>query len=458
MIITKKSIPRRTVLRGLGATIALPLLDGMVPAFAALRNTVAKPTSRLGVIYVPHGAAMNNGAGIDNWTPAAEGAAFELTPILEPLAPFRDRLLVLTGLDHKPGAQLPGEPAGGHGRIGGSFLTGVHAKPTEGADFEAGTSIDQIAATELGQQTQLASLEISLAPTGLAGACDAGFSCAYTSTLCWRTPTTPLPMENSPRAVFERLFGDHDSTDPAARLARIEKDRSILDAVIQKVARLQRGLGSRDRAKLTEYLEAVRDVERRIQKAEAQSARELPVVEAPSGSIPATFEEYAKVMFDLQVLAYQSDLTRVITFMIAPELSGRTYPEIGVPDQHHAVSHHQDNPEKLAKLTKINTYHAKLFGYLLEKLQATPDGDGSLLDHVMILYGSGMSNPNVHDIHKLPILLVGGGAGQIKGGRHLRYPDETPLTNLYLTVLNKVGVPVERVGDSTGQLQHLSDV
>ena len=458
MIVTKKAIPRRLVLRGLGATIALPLLDGMVPAFAALRNTVAKPTSRLGVVYVPHGAVLNNGAGIDNWTPSLEGAGFEFTPILSPLAPFRDRVLVLSGLDHKPAAQLPGEPAGGHGRIGGAFLTGVHAKPTEGADFEAGLSIDQIAAMQFGQHTQLASLEISLAPTELAGACDAGFSCAYTSTLCWRTPTTPLPMENNPRAVFERLFGDSDSTDKAARLARIQQDRSILDALTQKVARLQRALGARDRGKLSEYLEAIRDVERRIQKAEAQSSQELPVVEAPSGRIPAAFDEYAKVMFDLQVLAYQSDLTRVITFMVAPELSGRTYPEIGVPDQHHAVSHHQENPEKLAKLTKINTYHATLFAYLLEKLQATPDGDGSLLDHVMLIYGSGMSNSNVHDIHKLPILLAGGGAGQIKGGRHLRYPDETPLTNLYMTVLNKLGVPVEHVGDSTGELRHLSDV
>jgi hypothetical protein len=451
MIITKKALPRRAVLRGLGASIALPLLDGMVPALAAHGNTAARPTSRFGVVYVPHGANMAT------WTPPMEGEAFELTPVLEPLASFRNRLLVLTGLDNKPAMALPGEPAGGHGRIGGAFLTGVHAKPTEGADFEAGISLDQIVAKELGQHTQLASLEVGLESTEFAGACDAGFSCAYTTTLSWRTPTTPLPMENNPRAVFERLFGDHDSTDPAARLARIRKNRSLLDAVTQEVAGLQKALGLRDRAKLTDYLEAVRDIERRIQKAEAQSTRELPVVEQPAG-VPASFEEYAKLMFDLQVLAYQSDLTRVITFMLGKELSNRTYPEIGVPDGHHVVSHHQNKPENLAKLTKIGAYHTKLFAYFLEKLQSTPDGEGSLLDSLTMIYGSGMSDSNLHNPQRLPILLVGGGAGQIKGGRHLRYPDATPLTNLYLTVLTKLRIPVERFGDSTGQLEQLSDV
>jgi hypothetical protein len=452
MIATKKALARRTVLRGLGATVALPLLDGMVPAFAAQRKTAANPTVRLGVIYVPMGAVMSN------WTPATEGEGFAVTPILEPLARFRDRMLVLTGLDNEPAVARLGEPAGGHGRIGGAFLTGVHAKPTEGADFEAGISIDQIAAGHLGQHTQLASLELGLESTGLAGACDVGYSCAYVNTLCWRSSTTPLPMESNPRAVFERLFGDSDSTDRATRLARIEQDRSVLDSLRETVADLQRSLGRRDRSKLTEYLDAVRDVERRIQRAEAQSARELPVVERPVGSIAASFEEHAKVMLDLQVLAYQCDLTRVMTFMIGKELSSRTYPEIGVPDQHHPLSHHQNDPQKLAKLTKINAFHTSLFAYYLEKLQSTPDGDGSLLDHVMIIYGSGMSNSNQHIPHKLPVLLVGGGAGQIRGGRHLRFPDGTPLTNLYLTVLNKVGVPVERVGDSTGGLEHLSDV
>ena len=452
MIVTKKSIPRRTVLRGLGATVALPLLDGMVPAFAATRAPAAKPVSRFGVVYVPHGAVMAN------WTPAETGAAFELSPILTPLKPFRDQMLIVTGLDHTPAAQLPGEPGGGHGRIGGAFLTGVHAKPTEGADFEAGTSIDQIAATELGRETQLTSLELGLGSTDFAGACDAGFSCAYTSTLCWRTPTTPLPMESNPRAVFERLFGDGDTTDAAVRRERMRKDRSLLDAVVERIADLQQGLGAKDRSKLAGYLDAVRDVERRIQRAEAQSARELPVVEQPSGSAPAAFEEYVRLMFDLQVLAYQCDLTRVITFMMTPELSARTYPEIAVPEPHHALSHHQNRPENLDKLTKLQTYHAGLLAYYLAKLKATPDGDGSLLDHLTLLYGSGMSDSNVHDIHGLPIVLIGGGAGRLQGGRHLRYAAGTPLTNLYLTVLNKFDVPVERVGDSNGQLEHLSGV
>jgi len=451
MIVTRKAIPRRTVLRGLGATVALPLLDGMMPAFAG-PAAAAVLVRRFGVVYVPHGAVMAN------WTPSGSGAAFELSPILTPLKPYRDQMLIVTGLDHTPAAQLPGEPGGGHGRIGGAFLTGVHAKPTEGADFEAGTSIDQIAAKELGRDTELTSLELGLGSTDFAGACDAGFSCAYTSTLCWRTPSAPLPMESNPRAVFERLFGDGDTTDPVVRRARMRRDRSLLDAVVEKISDLQKGLGTKDRSKLGEYLDSVRDVERRIQKAEAQSARELPVVEQPSGSAPASFDEYVRLMFDLQVLAYQCDLTRVITFMLTPELSARTYPEIGVPEPHHALSHHQNRTENLDKLTKLQTYHAGLLSYYLAKLAATPDGDGSLLDHITLLYGSGMSDSNVHDIHGLPIVLIGGGSGRLKGGRHVTYAPGTPLTNLYLTILNTLGVPVERIGDSNGQLEHLSGI
>ena len=451
-IVTKKVLPRRTLLRGLGATIALPLLDGMVPAFAAIRTTVAKPTSRLGVVYVPMGAVM------DNWTPAAEGAGFELSPILQPLAPFKDQLLVLTGLSNQPAVALQGEPAGGHGRISGAFLTGVHAKPTEGRDFQAGVSVDQIAAAQFRQHTQLASLELGLETSDLAGACDVGYSCAYINTLCWSSPTSPLPMETNPRAVFERLFGDQDTTDPETRLARIDKDRSILDSVNQRVVELERRLGSGDRTKLTEYLEAVRDVERRIQLAEAEGVRELPSFDRPAGDVPVSFTDYAKLMFDLQVLAYQADLTRVITFMIGKELSNRTFPEIAVPDPHHPLSHHRNNPESLQKLTKINTLHAQLLAYYLEKLRATPDGDGSLLDQMTIIYGSGMSNSNLHVPLGLPILLAGGGAGQLVGGRHLRYPDNTPLANVYQTVLNKLGVPVERIGDSTGTFTELSQV
>jgi len=330
MIVTKKAIPRRAMLRGLGATVALPFLDAMVPAFGRLAAAAPK-TSRLSTVYI------GNGANMKTWTPIAEGRAYEMTPMLEPLAPFRDRMLVLSGLDNKPGLALPGEPAGGHGRIGGSFLTGVHVKPTEGADFEAGISIDQIAARELGQKTELASLELSLDTTEFAGACDAGFSCAYTTTLCWRGPTAPVPMEHDPRAVFERLFGDSGSTDRAERLSRLTANRSILDSVTGKLARLQRDLGGRDREKLTQYVDAIRDVERRIQRAEEQSARELPVVEQPAGA-PDSFEAYARVMFDLQVLALQSDLTRVITFQLASELSARTYPEAGVADPHHGLA------------------------------------------------------------------------------------------------------------------------
>ena len=444
MIVTGKAIPRRTVLRGLGATVALPLLDGMMPAFAGTRGAAADAVRRLSVVYVGNGAVM------EGWTPAAAGSDYELTPILQPLTPFRDRMIVLSGLDNKPGVALPGEPAGGHGRIGGSFLTGVHVKPTEGADFHAGVSIDQLAARQLGHHTQLASLELGLESTEFAGACDAGFSCAYTTTISWRGPTTPLPMENNPRAVFERLFGDQDSTDPAARLARIATERSLLDSVVEKASRLRQRLGSRDAAKLSEYLDAIRDVERRIMKAEEQFARELPVVEQPAGA-PDKFEDFAKLMFDLQVLAYQSDLTRVITFMMAPELSARTYPEAGVADPHHAISHHQRNPDNLAKLTKIGTYHTKLFAYYLDRLQATPDGDGCLLDHMDVLYARGMSDSNAHDPRNLPLVLLGPG---LKGGRHIRY-EGTPLTNLYMTMLARLEVPAERIGDSTGSLSDL---
>lgn len=451
MFITKMHLSRRTFLRGAGATIALPLLDGMIPALTALGKTAAKPVCRFGVVYIPNGMMM------PQWTPAAEGSQFAFKPIMEPLAPFRDRLVVLTGLVDKPAYAAPGEGGGDHARAAATFLSGVHAKKTEGRDIRAGVSVDQIAAQTLGQHTQLASLELALESTDLLGACDVGYSCAYSNTIAWRTETTPLPMENDPRAVFERLFGDSDTTDPAVRLARQREDHSILDAVTDKVAALQRRLGSGDRTKLTEYLEAVRDVERRIRKAEEHAARELPVVQRPAG-IPDTFEEHAKLMFDLQVLAYQSDLTRVITFMMAREASQRAYPEIGVADPHHPLSHHQNKSEKLAKLAIINAFHARLFAHFLEKLRATPDGEGSLLDNVAIVYGAGMSDSNQHLHSDLPILLAGGAAGQIKGGRHLRYPEDTPVTNLLLTLLDKVGVPAESVGDSTGRLVHLSGV
>jgi hypothetical protein len=317
--------------------------------------------------------------------------------------------------------------------------------------------MDQIAAKELGRYTQLASLEVGLESSESAGTCSSGFSCAYTSTISWRTPTTPLPMEHDPRVVFERMFGDSGSTNADARRARMQADASILDSVIQKIGRLEKEFGAGDRAKLSEYFEAIRDVERRIQKAEEQSSQELPKMDHPEG-IPVKFDDYATLMYDLIALAYQCDMTRIITFMIGREQSGRTFPEFGIPDAHHAISHHQNDPVKLAKLAKINTYHITLFTRLLEKLRSTPDGDGSLLDHSMIIYGGGMSNGNAHDPRNLPILVLGGGCGQLKGGRHIQYAKDTPLANLHLTLLDKLGVRVDRIGDSTGEFDQLSGV
>jgi Protein of unknown function (DUF1552) len=451
MIITKKCLSRRTLLRGLGATVALPLLDSMVPALTALDQTAAGGVRRMAVVYHPNGMMM------PNWTPAGEGAGFQFSPILAPLEPFRKKLVVLSGLADKYGWPLADEGAGDHARAAATFLTGVHVKKTEGADIQGGISMDQIAARMLGKETQIASLELAIESVEFLGACDAGYSCAYANTISWRSPTTPMPMDNDPRSVFERLFGGSDSTNAAARLARIEKDRSILDSVRDKVTGLKSGLGPRDSAKLTEYLDAVRDVERRIQKAEEQSSRQLPVVDRPAG-IPPTFEEHAKLMFDLLTIAFQTDMTRVSTFMLAREVSGRSYPEIGVPDGHHGVSHHQNDPDKLAKLAKINLLHSQQFAYFVEKMGALPDGDGTLLDHSMLLYGSAISDSNIHMHDNIPLVLVGGAAGRIAGGRHVRYPKETPVTNLFLSMLDKLGVKSESIGDSTGALQGLTNL
>lgn len=453
-IITKKHLSRRTVLRGIGATLALPLLDGMVPALSAMGKTAAKAVNRLGVVFVPNGiVAPPWSGGVECWTPKLEGPGFEFTQVLKPLEPFRDRVLVLSGLANHTGDARTNEGSGDHARAQGTYLTGVHIKKTEGA-VEAGVSMDQIAARELGKETQLASLEIGLEPNELSS-CEPGYSCAYMSALAWQSSTTPLPGETNPRAVFERLFGASDSTDPGARAALLRKNASILDGVIAKAAHLRQGLGPHDATKLSEYLEAVRDIERRIQKAEAQSVQELPSMDRPAG-VPSSYEEYAKLMFDLQVVALQTDLTRVFTFIMGREFSQRPYPEIGVPDNHHTVSHHQNDPVKIAKLIKINSYHVQLFSYFIEKLKATPDGDGSLLDNIMVLYGSGLGNSDLHLHWELSTLLVGGGAGQISGGRHIRYPKDTPMMNLQLTMLNKMGIPVERIGDSSGTFQELS--
>ena len=444
-MIFKKSISRRTMLRGAGAALALPLLEGMVPAMTALSRTAAKPALRFGAVYVPNGIVMQN------WRPATEGAAFELMPILQPLAPFRDQMLVLSGLNSTP---PPGVRGGVHSRASTKFLTAVH--PGIWDQHKEPISMDQVAAQELGRHTPLASLELGLEGANFAGSCDSGgFSCAHSYTISWSSASTPLPMEHNPRAVFERLFGGSESTDPRARRARVKAQRSILDSVTDDVTRLQRDLGPSDRLKVGAYLDAVRDVERRIEIAEAQDDQEVLLMERPLG-VPTGFAEHAELMYDLQLLAYQTDRTRVVTFMSGHELSGRTYPEIGVPDAHHPLSHHQGVAAALEKLTTINTYHVELFASFLEKLRATPDGDGSLLDHVMILYGAGMSDSNSHSPYNLPILLLGGGAGQLKGGRHLVYPEQTPLANLHVSLLDKLGVEVDRLGDSTGSLSNLS--
>lgn len=447
MIVTRTSLPRRTVLRGLGAAVALPLLDSMVPAFAAIRSSAAAPVRRVGAIYV--GMGMN----MPLYTPATVGP-LQLSPILEQLAAFKDRLTVVSGLDMR-NADSSSDGSGQHSRIGAAWLTGLRPKKTEGADLQAGVSMDQIIAKELGKQTQLASLELASEAPDLLGSCEFGYTCAYTSTLAWRTPKTPLPMEVNPRAVFERMFGAGDSTDSRARLAQNARNRSILDSVTGDMNRLQKRVGASDRVKLTEYVEAVRDVEHRIQKAEEQSGQELPLVEKPMG-IPATFEEHVKLLFDMLVLAYQTDLTRVATFMLVRELSLRTYPEIGVPDPHHPLSHHQNNPEKLAKQAKLNIFHLKLLAHFLEKMAATPDGDGSLLDHTLLLFGSGMSDSNLHLPRNVPTIVVGGPTFQIKGGQHIKVADETPLANLQMTVMDKMGVPVGQFGDSNGQVKLVS--
>ena len=441
MIVTRKHLPRRTFLRGLGATIGLPLLDGMVPAVSAISRTAARPVSRFGVVYVPNGIVMAD------WTPALDGSQFDTPPILQPLAPFRDQMTVVTGLRSGPPYYAV------HAVASTRFLTGRPPKPSTGSEVEAGMSMDQVAARAFGQETELASLELSL-ERAESGVCDIATSCVYTDTIAWRSPTTPLPMEHNPRTVFEHLFGDSDTTNPRARASRLARRRSILDSVAETAADLRRALGAADGAKLTDYLDALRDVERRIQRSEEQDARELPEINRPAGT-PASFPDHARLMFDLQVLAYQSDLTRVITFMIGREFSGHTYPEIGVRDAHHPLSHHEHDPRKLATLTRISTYHAEQLAYYLERLRATPDGDGSLLDHMVLLFGAGMSDGNSHSPDNLPIVLLGGGAGALAGGRHLRYAPETPLEDLHVTLLRKLGVPVDRFGESTSELAGL---
>jgi len=440
MMSAGRFLPRRTLLRGLGAAVALPLLDGMAPATAAGRTAADRPVERLVVTYVPNGIVMSD------WTPAGNDETLALSPILQPLAPFRDAVTVVSGLRNGPPSYAV------HAVASTEFLTGMPPAPSTGSIAMAGISMDQLVARESGRYTQLASLEMSL-ESGYAGACDIGTSCVYNDTIAWRGPATPLPMEHDPRAVFERLFGDSDSTDPDTTALRLGERRSILDSVGDAIGDLSRGLGGRDRARVGEYLDAIRDIERRIQRAEQQDAVELPSIARPAG-VPDSFPEYATLMFDLQVLALQSDLTRVITCMMGRELSGRTFPQIDVREAHHPVSHHRNDPEKLAMLTKINTHHVGLFASFLERMRSTPDGDGSLLDHVAVLYGAGMSDGNTHAQADLPVLLVGHGAG-LSGGRHLRVNADTPLANLHATLLPRLGVDVESFANSTGRLSDL---
>jgi hypothetical protein len=442
MFVTRKHLSRRTLLRGMGVSLALPLLDSMLPAQTPLSRTAAAPAPRLGFVYVPHGAVM------DKWTPAAEGAGFEFTPILKPLEPLRDQLNILSGFGHRAA-----DTSAVHSLSPTTWLSGVRPKPTQGVDAYAGVTADQIAAQHLGQQTQLPSLELATEDhAGLLGACDRDYGCIYMNTLCWRTHTTPMPMEINPRKVFERLFGG--GSTPEERRARVEEDRSILDAIMTETNGLKKTLGKHDQATVSDYLESVREIERRIQNASFEGRADVTVPEEPIG-IPYSYQQHLDIMYDLMVLSYQANITRVISFMVAREESNRTYPQVGVPDGHHATSHHQNRPEKLEKLVKIQNYHIQQLARFLDKMSKTPDGDGSLLDHSMILYGSNMSNSNVHNHFPLPTLLAGHGSGQLKGGRHLKYSDHTPMANLLLTVLSKSGIEMDSLGDSTGLLENL---
>jgi uncharacterized protein DUF1552 len=432
-----KALPRRTVLRGLGASLSLPLLDAMLPAFATRVRAATTRAHRFLAFYVPNGMAM------EYWTPKGEGKDFALSPILEPLAPFRNQMLVLSGINASWNYI--------HAGASGSFLTGTTRGGRNEVEILADVSMDQLLARHFASETQVASLELAMDPPANAGACTGILSCAYTHTISWRSATQPLPMEYNPRAVFERLFGDSGSTGKAAREARLAQQKSLLDSVNEKLATLRKELGAQDQAKVEQYTEAVRDIERRIQKAEQQRDVELPTLDEPQG-VPPVFEDHLALMLDLQVLAFQSDLTRVITFMIGKEQSARPYPQIGVPEAHHPLSHHNDVPEIIAQLSKINRYHTELFSKHLARLRATPDGDGSLLDHMTIMYGSGISNSTRHSGTNLPLMLVGGGAGRLDGGRHVKYTDKPSIANLLVTLMDKLDVPVEKIGGSTGKL------
>ena len=447
MIVTKQALPRRTVLRGIGATVALPFLDAMAPALTASAKTAANPIPRLGFVYAP------NGMFLSNFHPAgAGGRDSPITPILRPLERFRDQMVVVSGLSNN-GVVSPNEGGGVHTRAHGGWLSGVLPKRTEGADIKAGKTIDQYAADQLGAETSLRSLQLTTDSNFTVGNCENGYSCTYQNSTSWRTATTPLPHERDPRVVFQRLFGDGGSVE--ARLAQMQTDRSILDSVTESIGRLERRLGLRDRTAVEDYLDSVRQIEHRIQRAEANNENTpLPPVAQPSG-VPEAYDDHVNLLFDLLVLAYQADVTRVSCTQMARELSGRTYPNIGVPEAHHSVSHHQLNPHNIEQYTKINTHQMSLFARFVEKMHSTQDGDGTLLDHSIILYGTGMGDGDHHTPYNLPVTLVGGGCGQLAGGRHMQYELHTPFMNLGVTLLEKVGVHVDEVTDSTGRLADL---
>ena len=442
-MVTKKHLSRRTFLHGVGATIALPYLDAMTPAFAS----AAKPVTRAAFVYTANGIIMKD------WTPTETGNNFDLSKTLSPLRNFQDQTVVISGLDHKNGEAL-GDGPGDHARAGASWLTGAHPKKTRGADIRNGQSIDQAIAQQIGQTTPLPSLEIGLQDVRMVGGCDSGYSCAYSNTISWSSPTTPLPYETNPRRVFERLFGDGETTDPKARAMQLKQNRSLLDFVLQDTQRLAPKLGASDRSKLSDYLDSVREVERRIQNVEQREAAELPALDRPEG-IPPSFEDHLKIMSDLIAIAFQADLTRVVTFMFSREGGNRAYPSIGVPDAHHGLSHHQNDPVRMARLQSIDQYHVEMFSYLLGKLRDSADDTGSILENSVVLYGSSLSDSNAHLHNNLPTVIVGGASGKLKGGRHLRVQDGTPMTNMLLSIADGLDVPMEKFGDSSG---HLSDI
>jgi hypothetical protein len=452
MVVTKKALPRRTFLRGVGAAVSLPLLDAMLPAMTAQSKTAAAPVPRIGFIYTPNGYLRTY------WVPTKSGRDWEVTRSLQALAPYRDHITLVSGLAQRQ-ADTMGDPPGPHSRASGAWLTGVHVKRTEGADVRAGKSADQVAADVLGRETALPSIEIAIEQNEkLIGNCEGGYSCVYQNTVSWRDPTTPMPMETNPRVVFERLFGEGGSA--AEEREELGNSRSILDAVNERIAQLLKTLGPSDRQRLDQYLESVRDIESRIKRAEARTDHlALALPERPI-DIPGAFEDHVKMMFDLQALAYQGDVTRVMTFQMAREQSPRAYPTLGISGGHHAISHHSGDPEKIEQKAKIDAHHIGLLAYYIEKLRTTPDGDGSLLDHVLVMYGASLGDPNAHDCWDLPNILIGSARGRLKPGRHLAFNmrDYTPMCNMLVSMLGMVGVPIEKFGDNTGRLRELSEL